>query len=119
MTNPLTLTKAQNELYELPELYEIFERYNGLVKTSLLICGDTPIIKHSIETQIAFDKKRYETAFETSVNLFMEDHGFNRAYAESYIMTCLKKHTTFNECDKNVSNGFANFLDKNKNNINN
>jgi hypothetical protein len=92
MTNPLTLTQAEKERYELHELYEIFERYKGLEKTSLIICSDTPIIKHSIETQIAFEKKRYETAFETSVNLFMEDHGLDRSYAESYINTHLEKY---------------------------
>ena len=109
MVHPLTI--AENELDE------IAKRYKDLMKTSLLICDDTPIIKHAIETQIAFDKKRYEIAFETCVNLVMKNSFSERTFAESYVMIAreqrLKDPEGFKERVNNASNGFANFLENN------
>jgi hypothetical protein len=109
MVHPLTI--AENELDKTAE------RYEDLMKTSLLICDDTPIIKHAIKTQIAFDKKRYETAFETCVNLVMKYHFDNRTFAENYVKIARKLRLEdpqgFKERVDAASEGFANFLDNN------
>jgi hypothetical protein len=109
MGHPLTF--AENKLDK------IAERYEGLMKTSLLICSETPIIKHAIETQIAFDKKRYETAFETCVNIVMKYYHYNRTFAENYVKIArqlrIEDPQGFKERVDAASQGFANFLDKN------
>ena len=109
MVHPLTI--AENELDE------IAERYEGLMKTSLLISKTTPIIKHAIKTQIAFDKKRYEAAFETCVNLVMKYHLDNRTFSENYVKIArqlrIEDPKGFKERVDAASEGFTNFLDNN------